>query len=98
MSSSASNRQNGVLFDTNVLSHFAKIQRLPLLLQAFVDTHRAKQLHISPVIRRELEIGVQHGAVYLQEALQLIEDGVGYLWYISSIWSFMRNLLRLPSC
>lgn len=75
MSSSASNRQNGVLFDTNVLSHFAKIQRLPLLLQAFADAHQAKQLHISPVIRRELETGVQHGAVYLQKALQLIEDG-----------------------
>lgn len=74
MDSSASNRQNGVLFDTNVLSHFAKIERLPLLLQAFADVHRAKQLYISPTIQRELETGVQHGASYLQGALQIIED------------------------
>ncbi len=75
MSSSASNRQNGVLFDTNVLSHFAKIERLPLLLQAFADIHRVKQLYVSPVIQRELEMGFQRGASYIQAALQLIADG-----------------------
>ena len=74
MSSSASNRRDGVLFDTNVLSHFAKIGRLPLLLRAFADAHRAKQLNVSPVIRRELENGITHGASYLQDVLQLIED------------------------
>ena len=45
MNSSASNRPQGVLFDTNVLSLFAKIERLPLLLQAFANLHQAKQLY-----------------------------------------------------
>ncbi|MCB0125343.1 MAG: hypothetical protein KDE58_23980 [Caldilineaceae bacterium] len=75
MSSSASDLQKGVLFDTNVLSHFAKIGRLPVLLQAFADVHRAKRLYVSPMIQRELETGVRLDASYLQDALRLIEDG-----------------------
>lgn len=74
MNSSASNRPGGVLFDTNVLSHFAKIHRLPLLLQVFGDIHQAKQLYISPAIQHELEAGAQHGASFLQDALLLIEN------------------------
>lgn len=76
MNSSASSRPTGILFDTNVLSLFAKIKRLSLLLQVFADAHRAKQLYVSPAIRRELEIGLRHGADYLQDAVQLIEDEV----------------------
>ncbi|MCB0094502.1 MAG: hypothetical protein KDE50_26585 [Caldilineaceae bacterium] len=74
MSSSASSQPNGILFDTNVLSHFAKIGRLSLLLQVFTNAHRTKQLYVSPMIHRELEIGLQHGASYLQNAVQLIAE------------------------
>lgn len=65
---------NGVLFDTNVLSLFAKIERLSLLLQAFAKMHQAKQLYVSPAIQRELEAGVEHGATYLQSAIVLIHE------------------------
>lgn len=75
MNSSASNQQNGVLFDTNVLSHFARIERLGLLLQAFADLHQARQLYISLAIQQELETGLQRGAMYLQAALQMAENG-----------------------
>ena len=75
MNSSASNRPQGVLFDTNVLSLFAKIERLPLLLQAFANLHQAKQLYISPTIQQELVRGVQNGATYLRAALQLVMTG-----------------------
>ena len=75
MNSSASKRPQGVLFDTNVLSHFAKIERLPVLLQAFSALHQAKQLYISPMIYKEVITGIQQGATYLQAALQLITTG-----------------------
>ncbi|MEZ4735590.1 MAG: type II toxin-antitoxin system VapC family toxin [Caldilineaceae bacterium] len=75
MTSSASNRPQGVLFDTNVLSLFARVERLPLLLQAFANLHQAKQIYISPTIQQELVRGIQNGAAYLQAALQLVITG-----------------------
>jgi predicted nucleic acid-binding protein len=75
MNSSASNPPQGVLFDTNVLSHFAKIERLPLLVQAFATLHQAKQLYISSIIYQELTRGHQSGATHLQAALQLVTAG-----------------------
>ncbi|MCE7982833.1 MAG: hypothetical protein DYG89_16750 [Caldilinea sp. CFX5] len=75
MNSLASNRPQGVLFDTNVLSLFARIDRLPLLLQAFANLHQAKRIYISPTIHHELVRGVQNGATYLEAALQLITTG-----------------------
>ena len=75
MNSSASKRPQGVLFDTNVLSHFAKVERLPVLLQAFAALQQAKQLYIAPMIYQEVITGIQQGATYLQTALQLITAG-----------------------
>jgi len=60
-----------ILSDTNVLSTFAKIGRLPLLLQLF---ERAK-IGVVPAVYAELQAGVSSGYVVLQAAIALIQQG-----------------------
>ena len=64
---SISPKSNGYILDTNVLSLFAKIERLDLLLQLM-----AAPLYVTPIIEFELETGLDHGVEYLANALHLI--------------------------
>jgi predicted nucleic acid-binding protein len=60
-------KSNGYVLDSNVLSLFAKIERLDLLLQL-----TTVPLYVTPVIQSELETGVDNGVEYLANALHLI--------------------------
>ena len=60
-----------ILSDTNILSTFAKIDRLSLLLQLF---ERAK-MGVVPAVYEELQKGVSSGYVPLQAAIALIQQG-----------------------
>lgn len=75
MSSSVSPAHNGVIFDTNVLSLFARIQRLDLLQQIFAASRTGVHFYITPTIQRELVAGIQNKVSYLADALQLIKTG-----------------------
>ncbi|MCB0061931.1 MAG: hypothetical protein KDE19_07445 [Caldilineaceae bacterium] len=74
MNSSVS-KPSGILFDTNVLSLFARIDRLELLFSTFVDAHNAHQLYVSPSIKRELEMGFHNGTAYISNCLARIDAG-----------------------
>jgi predicted nucleic acid-binding protein len=58
-----------VLADTNILSTFAKISALPLLMQLFVT----EGLGVVPAVYEELHRGVHKGYVVLQAAIELIQ-------------------------
>lgn len=60
-----------ILSDTNILSTFAKINRLSLLAQLF---ERA-QIGVVPAVYTELQTGVSSGYVALQAAIALIQQG-----------------------
>ena len=75
MSSSVSPAHNGVIFDTNVLSLFVRIQRLDLLQQIFAASRTGVHFYITPTIQRELVAGIQNKVSYLADALQLIKTG-----------------------
>jgi len=51
-----------ILCDTNILSTFAKIDQLRLLLQLFVDD----ELALVPAVYEELQEGIRRGYVSLQ--------------------------------
>jgi predicted nucleic acid-binding protein len=70
MPASTSLKSNGYVLDTNVLSLFAKINRLDLLLQLVTVP-----LYLTPAIQLELEIGLDNGVAYLENALDLIHTG-----------------------
>jgi predicted nucleic acid-binding protein len=70
MSSSTSPKHKGFILDTNVLSLFAKVNRLHLLQQ-----FSKIPLYITPFIQHELEVGLENGVSYLEDALQLVEAG-----------------------
>ncbi|OQY44929.1 MAG: hypothetical protein B6242_11600 [Anaerolineaceae bacterium 4572_78] len=66
---------NGVIFDTNALSIFAKVSRLDLIQQIFTVP-----LYVTPAIKQELQAGIDKGITYLSDAMQLIDSGkVGML-------------------
>ncbi|MEZ4865068.1 MAG: hypothetical protein R3C14_27380 [Caldilineaceae bacterium] len=67
MSASTSPKPNGYILDTNVLSLFAKIDRLDLLLHL-----AAVPLYLTPTIQFELQTGLDHGVEYLANALRLV--------------------------
>ena len=58
-----------VLADTNILSTFAKISALPLLMQLFVT----EGLGVVPAVYEELHQGVHKGYVVLQAAIELVQ-------------------------
>ncbi len=70
MNSSTSPSHKAVIFDTNVLSLFARVNHLNLLPQYFTVS-----LYITPAIQRELEVGIQNDVFYLKAALKLIRLG-----------------------
>ena len=59
-----------VLADTNILSTFAKIGALPLLMQLFAE----EGIGVVPAVYEELHRGVSKGYVALQAAMELIQD------------------------
>ncbi len=75
MNSLTSPPHKGIIFDTNVLSLFAKVSRLDLLHQFSATPLSTVALYITPTIQRELEIGLQNGVDYLEDALQLVAAG-----------------------
>lgn len=60
-----------ILCDTNILSTFAKIDRLPLLLQLFASD----KLAVVPAVYEELQEGIHRGYSSLQAATAPIEQG-----------------------
>lgn len=70
MLASTSPKLNGFVLDTNVLSLFAKIDRLDLLLQL-----STAPLYLTSMIQFELETGLDNGVAYLANVLQLIHTG-----------------------
>lgn len=58
------------LADTNILSTFAKIGALPLLMQLFAE----EGIGVVPAVYEELHQGVSKGYVALQAALELIQS------------------------
>ncbi len=65
----------GIIFDTNVLSLFAKINRLDLLEQLLATSFATIPLYITPTIHYELKIGFQNGVEYLEDILQFVQTG-----------------------
>lgn len=70
MLASTSPKRNGFVLDTNVLSLFAKIDRLDLLLQL-----STAPLYLTSMIQFELETGLDNGVAYLANVLQVIHIG-----------------------
>ena len=60
-----------VLADTNILSTFAKIHHLPLLLQLFVNEH----VGVVPAVYAEFQGGVDRGYADLQAVIELVKQG-----------------------
>jgi predicted nucleic acid-binding protein len=61
---------NNYVFDTNVVTRFARINRLDLLLHLSVG-----HVYITPAIQRELETGLNNGVKYLIDVIQWIHTG-----------------------
>jgi predicted nucleic acid-binding protein len=59
-----------ILADTNVLSTFAKINQLPLLIQCFADD----QIGTVPAVYEEVQRGVQKGYPLLQAIVDLVQQ------------------------
>lgn len=79
---------NGYILDTNVLSLFAKISRLDVLVQIAVGP-----LYLTPTIQRELETGLDNGVKYLVDALRLLHAGKLQVMPLNEIdRQFMRTL------
>jgi predicted nucleic acid-binding protein len=55
-----------IVADTNILSTFARIQRIDLLF-AVAETD---SLHLAPAVVKELKVGVQKGLVFLKSILK----------------------------
>ena len=58
-----------VLADTNILSTFAKIGELPLLMRLFAE----EGIGVVPAVYEELHQGVSKGYVVLQAAMELVQ-------------------------
>jgi len=61
---------NVILADTNILSTFAKVGRISLLLQLL----KANRLGVTPAVYEEFQIGVTKGYTVLQPVIDLIEQ------------------------
>jgi predicted nucleic acid-binding protein len=60
-----------ILSDTNILSTFAKIDQLSLLLRLFASD----QIGVVPAVYEELQEGVSKGYVLLQAVVELVQQG-----------------------
>lgn len=60
-----------VLVDTNILSTFAKIGQLPLLLQLFTQ----EGIGVVPAVYEEVQEGVSQGYEALQAVIALVQHG-----------------------
>lgn len=60
-----------ILSDTSILSSFAAVQGLPLLLAALEED----AVFIPPAVEQELRAGLVRGVTYLQDILDLIPMG-----------------------
>lgn len=60
-----------VLADTNILSTFAKINQLPLLIRLFGSDRRG----MVPAVYEEFQDGIEKGYLALQAILELVQQG-----------------------
>jgi predicted nucleic acid-binding protein len=60
-----------ILCDTNILSTFAKISQLSLLIRLFARD----KIGVVPAVYGELQGGVSRGYTRLQAAIELIQQG-----------------------
>lgn len=58
------------LSDTNILSTFAKIRELPLLIRLFGDD----RIGIVPAVHEELQNGLSKGYVALKAVIELVQQ------------------------
>jgi predicted nucleic acid-binding protein len=59
-----------IIVDNNILSTFAKIDRLDILFQLFPQT----QIGIVPAVYNELRIGVRKGHVQLKQVMEMVQQ------------------------
>lgn len=78
-----------ILVDTNVVTTFAKVGKLPLLFAATANT-----LYISPNVYRELQEGVVKGYAVLQAVLDLL--AVGQIQVITLTEADQSTAAQLP--
>ena len=78
-----------VFIDTDVLSIFAKIQRLPLLFSVFNED----PLNISAAVENELQVGVAKGFDFAQDIMVLHSQGRIATYYPTAVdRQFMATL------
>ncbi len=75
MISSTSPQYSGVVFDTNVLSLFARAGRLDLLQTILASARGSNIFFITPAIHNELTAGYGKGVSYLADVLELVNSG-----------------------
>lgn len=83
MSSSTSPTHKGVIFDTNVLSLFARVDRLELFQKVFDSAHNQIRFFITPAVHAELATGHKRGVFYLVGPLHLVESGQIQVLYLT---------------
>ena len=59
-----------IIVDNNILSTFAKIDRLDILFQLFPQT----QIGIVPAVYNELRIGVRKGHFQLKQVMDMVQQ------------------------
>ena len=75
MNSSTLPLHKGIVLDTNVLSLFARVDRLDLLQRVFAAARSPIGFFITPAIHTELVTGYERGVHYLAAPLQMIASG-----------------------
>ncbi len=75
MNSSTFPSHKGIILDTNVLSLFARVDRLDLLQRVFAAARSPIGFFITPAIYAELATGYERGVLYLAAPIQMVESG-----------------------
>jgi predicted nucleic acid-binding protein len=81
--------QQSVLLDTNIVSIFAELDKLDLLVRVL----HQHQLQVAPTVYKELSVGLNRGHIFLQQALDLI--GEDKQIHVVSLMQEEANLLRM---
>ncbi|MDI6795277.1 MAG: hypothetical protein QME81_20865, partial [bacterium] len=79
------------LLDSNILGTFARVGRLSLLFDLF----RTEPLGLTPAVLAEVQAGIEHGATFLQEVIDLVDTG--QLALVSLTSEEVRSTLALPT-
>jgi predicted nucleic acid-binding protein len=63
-----------IVADTNIISTFARIKRLELLLKVA----ETDALHLAPAVVKEIEVGLRKGLDFLQPVVDGLAGGTGF--------------------